>query len=120
MINGTLFIQALNFFIAYIALKKILFEPGLKLLQKRAKKRAKLNREIVSLQESIAAEESDSTQRWRNFSKKIGSKKPCVLITSLRDERRSGAERQRIIDPQEEMKLVGAVKKIILNTIIQE
>lgn len=112
--------QVCNFALAYYALKKILFEPGLALLQKRKKKRVGLNQDIVSLQESIATKEVATLQRWQRFRKKIADQKPHVILMSLRDDSISRADRRRIVGPEQEIKLVRAMKNIILNHVEKE
>lgn len=71
-INCTLFVQGLNFGIAYIILSRLIFKPVLEaILEERAKREA-MREAIVASQASIETLEAKRTADWKYAQKRFG------------------------------------------------
>ena len=77
-INGTLFIQAINFFIAYLLLRFFLFKPAVALIQgERAEVNAFLER-ISNHQKALEARSREKAEKWRYYQTEFLQRVPFV------------------------------------------
>lgn len=77
-INGTLFVQGINFLIAYILLRKLLFGPTVAVIQKE---RAEINTLLVQISDlthSIEGHKLEKSEQWRYFQTEFLQKIPHV------------------------------------------
>jgi hypothetical protein len=112
MINGTIIVQAINFFIGYLIFKYIFLKPGLEVVQKQIKQEEVLNYSIVSLRRQIADCRIEQEHKWRETSKRLCSKKPCIEETVVVDYE-VFVESPLTIDREQERTLIEQVKEII-------
>lgn len=64
-INGTIFIQACNFFVAYLILRFFYFKPAAHAIQKEQAVKADLQVSIATLQATIAAKQYEQKKQAR-------------------------------------------------------
>lgn len=82
-INATLVIQAINFCIAYVILRKLLFEPAIQAIAKEEAVLADMRQAIFHDQQFIAAKQESLRQQWQNSHEFCEQNKPEVLHTSI-------------------------------------
>lgn len=66
-INGTIFVQACNFFAAYLILRFFYFKPAAHALQKEEAVKADLQVSIATLQATIAAKQYEQKKQTRGY-----------------------------------------------------
>jgi len=64
MINATLFVQAFNFFIAYLLLRTLLFKPAMKSIDQEQQERDHLDQQIADRQTSLEQKAQQKEKDW--------------------------------------------------------
>jgi hypothetical protein len=78
MINGTLFVQMLHFFVAYLILKYVLFKPGLAIVMIQEERLLQVQHDIALLKNTVAQEVNRQKQQQAEWSHKAVSLKPDI------------------------------------------
>ena len=76
IINGTLFAQVFNFFIAYLMLKHILFKPALNIILQHEERQLQVQHDIVLLKNTVAQELVHQKKQHFEWAHKIAHMKP--------------------------------------------
>ena len=63
-VNATIFIQAINFFIAYIFLRTFLFKPAVAVIQHEQKEEESVKAIITQQEESLILKEKERQEHW--------------------------------------------------------
>jgi len=77
-INATLIVQAINFGIAYLILRKFVFAPGIALVLKERAHEARLQTEVMQATEQIHSEQERLTAEWAAEQKKLATQIPAL------------------------------------------
>ena len=72
-VNCTIFIQCINFGIAYVILSRLIFKPILECILEEREKRETLRRAIISSQEMIKHLEAKRASAWKYAQKHFGT-----------------------------------------------
>lgn len=119
MINGTFFVQIINFFFGYVILKYLFLRPGLRIIQGQQIRLLELNKSIVALRKDIAGQQGEQEDVWRKLYKKIYARKPHITgAVSCHTD--FFVETPVEIGPQEEQELIEHIKNAILDQVIRE
>ncbi len=74
-VNATLIVQAINFFIAYLFFRTLVFKPGCQILEKEQHEKDSLQNSVDSKTAAISSQEEKRDQQWdrtyRSFKKQI-------------------------------------------------
>jgi hypothetical protein len=70
-INATLIVQAINFGIAYLILRKLVFAPGISLVLEERAHEARLNNEVSLATEYTQSEQERLAAEWAAEQKKL-------------------------------------------------
>ena len=76
MINSTLVLQMVHFFIAYLILKYILFRPALQIIHVQEERLLQVNHDIVLLKNTVAQEHARQKQQQIAWAHKALHLKP--------------------------------------------
>ncbi|HZW61696.1 MAG TPA: hypothetical protein VFF04_05725 [Candidatus Babeliales bacterium] len=76
MLNSTLIVQGINFLIAYILLRKLLFRPAVSLVMQEQSHISSLESSIDSRKAAIAEQEQEKLRRWKAFQQLFKNKIP--------------------------------------------
>jgi hypothetical protein len=77
-INATLIVQAINFGIAYLILRKLVFAPGVALVLEERVHEARLNNEVFLATEYTQSEQERLAAEWASEQKKLARKIPAL------------------------------------------
>ncbi len=77
-INATLVIQIINFFIAYIILRKLLFEPSIRALANEEAILSEMRHAIVIDQQFIETKQAYLKQQWQESHEYCNRYKPII------------------------------------------
>lgn len=83
MINGTLFVQIINFYAAYTILKRIILKPALTLIDKQNEYIQKIQHELVDIKYRIAAYEEQSKKIWQECAFQLAANVPIQKIECI-------------------------------------
>lgn len=77
-INATLIVQAINFGIAYLILRKLVFAPGVALVLEERVQEARLNNEVSLATEHTQSEQERLAAEWAAEQKKLAMQIPVL------------------------------------------
>lgn len=77
-INLTLAVQAINFFIAYVFLSKMLLKPGLDVIRAEAYDRDLLRKKVIAEQENLAKMHDYKLEQWRSCQSYFQLQRPKI------------------------------------------
>jgi hypothetical protein len=77
-INITLIVQAINFYIAYKLITKLLLKPAFAILMDEEKQQADLRYDVIAQQGKLANLHKKKKEQWVLFQRNFKSKKPVV------------------------------------------
>ncbi|HSW73980.1 MAG TPA: ATP synthase F0 subunit B [Candidatus Limnocylindria bacterium] len=78
MINLTLILQGINFFIVYLFLRRFLLRPLVDLLEKESAYIQSLETAIMARSETVIRQQQELTNRWRAFQHSFASQLPTL------------------------------------------
>src|SRR5438552_8803703 len=76
MLNSSLIMQGINFFIAYVLLRKLLFKPAVSIVIEEKEYISSLESSIDARKSAIAAQEQEKQRRWQSFQQLFKDKIP--------------------------------------------
>ncbi len=106
-INATLFVQAGNFFIAYLLFRYILLKPGYQALQEKKTYQASLEDTVALDKRAVEKERQNQKEAWITFRKWCSEYRPSFIhkifffrgiTSSVVPEKISTNQRERIHD----------------------
>lgn len=112
IINATIFVQALNFLIAYWLLKKILLEPGYAFVEREINRVRNLQKEVVIHENMLTNKKNLKTQKWHDFYLSLQKNKPDLHKTF--EKPIQIPIEQVSISRAEQSELVDTLKKVIV------
>lgn len=83
MINGTLLLQMLNFYVGYLILTYGILKPALAVILQQEDVENRLNVDIVELKNKVAAQEEQKKKAWHACMQALSLIKPKLGIASL-------------------------------------
>ncbi|MGE0207156.1 MAG: hypothetical protein AB7R69_04905 [Candidatus Babeliales bacterium] len=75
-LNGTVFVQIINFFIAYIIIDRILLRRAIFFIQKENADQASLMKDIQQERDIVEQKQRIKDNDWLHFCKEFGKKSP--------------------------------------------
>lgn len=110
-INATLIVQAINFGIAYLILRKLVFEPAVSLVLKERSEEARIQDEVRRASEQNAYEKERLVLEWKAEQATLASQmpelpeelfvlrrvKPDIATESLPDEHEIAAAKKTLV-----------------------
>lgn len=79
----TMLVQAINFAIAYVAIRTLLLKPAVETLEKNAEHQQSLNHKIDVAIRSNEAQEKHMQEQWQLYRIEVKEKMPTPVITPL-------------------------------------
>lgn len=114
MINTTLFVQALNFFITYFVLRYLFFKPAVTMIDSQDTYERTLRSDIVSQHAHIAHIAQHQQEQWNESKKLLAKKIPDVhSFYQVPMEQVEGVEPQLVSQKLKDT-LVGQVEASII------
>jgi len=83
VVNATLFVQAFNFFIAYLMLRFLLFKPALKALEQERKEREHLDEVIDEREKTLAQKTEEKEKVWAEKRKAFQDAAPDIEVAHV-------------------------------------
>lgn len=83
MINGTLIVQALNFFIAYCIIDRLLVRPVTALIMRERQEENALRQEITQTETHIQQYTFDKEKAWQQYRSLFSQKMPLLKKISF-------------------------------------
>lgn len=110
MLNGTLIAQIVHFCVGYYLLTHILLKPGLAVLQEYEARDARLNHDIVTLQQTLGEYEARRKKEWNECLQQLLREKP--LMGAVMPARGGNFPMEEVnISEQEEAELVRMLEQ---------
>ena len=72
-INGTLFVQIINFFIAYLIMRTFLFKPVIAIIHSEKTEQERLHATLEALKMSVDLAQQEYAQLWTTFHASVSS-----------------------------------------------
>ncbi len=82
-VNATLVIQAINFSIAYILLRKFLLKPAVAVMQHEQQEQESVKIVIAQQEQSLILKENERQKNWHNCRAYFKENRPCVDAPQL-------------------------------------
>lgn len=83
-INFTLFVQIINFYIAYKILIYLFLKPILEVIKEEENKQKELVDEVTFQSEKLALKKIDKQERWRECQREFDKIKPTIKEFNIR------------------------------------
>ena len=117
-INITLFIQGINFYIAYILFKVMLFKPALAVLDDQQANKQSLLAEIESRKETYALAHDAKDQQWHECQNYFAHHRPVIKLQK-KHARLDDAplNTEKFLDAQEQKKIEHEVKQSLVQKV---
>jgi hypothetical protein len=80
LVNGTLLVQAFNFFIAYMLLKKLLLKPAVAGIQQELAYRNNLQATVDARSHALTVKEQEKQWQWHTFQQSFRTKIPELSV----------------------------------------
>ena len=120
-VNFTLVVQALNFFIAYIMIRKLLLVPVVRIITKQEEHHNLVQETIAQLEESIAKAKRSRRRLWENTRAYFSQKSPLVGDQDLHIFKGITPEVEVVtVDQQEKQALINRATDVVTNVIVDK
>ena len=120
MVNGTLLVQMLNFYIGYLILKYVLLKPVLVIIMQQEEKEQQLNHSIVDLKKKVAAQEEQKKRAWRECMQTLSLLKPKLGVPGLHQKRVMPRVSETIIDAKTTQESVDVLVQQVCTHVARE
>jgi hypothetical protein len=120
MINGTLLVQMLNFYVGYIILTYVILKPALAVIVQQEEHENDLNRALVELKNQVAAQEEYKKRAWHECMQALTLIKPKLEVTGLQQKMVMPSAPEYTVNQEEEQELIAVLAKKVSAHITRE
>jgi F0F1-type ATP synthase membrane subunit b/b' len=78
-INITIFVQIINFSIAYLIIRYLLLRPAVSIILQEEDRQAESNKKLHTLESAIKTKEATITHEWNSCQQEFDSHAPAVI-----------------------------------------
>jgi hypothetical protein len=82
-IDCTLIVQAINFAIAYVAIRKLLLKPAVETIQENTARERSLTRKIETATLANNAQEEHMHEQWDAYRVQVKEKTPAIVFSAV-------------------------------------
>lgn len=120
MINLTLVIQVIHFWIAYLILDTILLRSAVALIQKENCETDSLERRVEEIATELAVRATQKEQEWHMFQHQLQHQKPAFERYQLEPVERVAAEKFSPLSVQNVTELAQQMKKLMVTRMMHD
>lgn len=118
MINATLFVQIVNFGIAYLLLNRWLLRPGVAIIQKEEDQHSALMKAIQKERDIVLQKEASLLTTWQAFRSFFAQKSPKPFKPYLIELSEIGdLEPPKKLSSEEKKQAISVIEDIIIKTV---
>jgi len=111
VVNATLFVQAFNFFIAYLMLRFLLFKPAMKAIEQERQERDHLDAQISEREKILQKKAEEKEKGWAKKQKAFQKAAPDVRTKQVAHAQVQPEQKPVAPEPKELEKLVDEVQQ---------
>lgn len=116
-INATLFVQAFNFFVAYVILKTLLFKPAFKALQQESKERLHLKNIIKERKITLEKTAEQKNLAWLQLQEDFAQAAPSVRQVHVSHQRVEPAMPPEPLSKEEIEHLASDIQRAVVKKV---
>lgn len=120
MLNMTLVIQMINFWIAYVILTRLLLKPAITLVQSEDQRVMNLQTTVQELTEAVARKTLEHEQEWHSMRERLQQKKPSEVLSKIVMTQPRIEEIIEPVDENEIQILSAQLKNFIVHRIVHD
>jgi hypothetical protein len=117
MVNFTLVIQVIHFWVAYFILSRLLFKPAYDLIVADEQQARALEKQINRVETTIAEQTTNNKHEWVRLQQDLQKQVPPTQYAMVKAAAREPAPQPRVVSEQEVQALVVQTRDMIMNRV---